>query len=59
MIGRVVVLLCAVLALAGCRPPADVEPLACRNAEAGEAQLGMGDLDTGFVAAPDGSTTSS
>lgn len=37
------------VALLGCRPPPDVEPLACRNTEAGVAELGIGDVNSGFV----------
>lgn len=40
--------------LAACRPAPDVEPLPCRNPEAGLAELGKGDLDTGFIALEDG-----
>ena len=38
-----------------CEPPPDVEPLACRNAEAGTAELGIGNKVTGFVPLEDGS----
>ncbi len=47
----------ALVALAaglGCNPPADVEPLACRNPEAGRASLGAGDLEIGFVPLAEG-----
>jgi len=38
----------------GCEPPPDVEPLACRKAAPGEAELGAGDLATGFIPLEDG-----
>lgn len=44
----------ALLALVACRPPPDEEPLACRNEEAGQAELGVGDLNTGFLPLEDG-----
>ncbi len=48
-------LACALLILAGCGPEPDVEPLPCRNAEPGSAELGAGNLETGFVTVADGS----
>lgn len=38
----------------GCEPEPDVEPLPCRNVEAGTAELGAGDLSSGFVPLSDG-----
>lgn len=38
----------------GCEPPPDVEPLACRNPEPGVAEIGIGDLNTGFISLEDG-----
>ncbi|MBW1881494.1 MAG: hypothetical protein JRI25_18375 [Deltaproteobacteria bacterium] len=37
-----------------CEPPPDVEPLACRKAAPGEADLGAGDLAAGFIPLEDG-----
>ncbi len=42
------------LLLVGCEPEPDVEPLPCRNPEPGLADLGEGDLASGFVDLQDG-----
>ncbi len=48
-------LLGALLAcLVGCEPEVDVEPLPCRNRDPGIADLGAGDLATGFLPVEDG-----
>ena len=41
-------LLALALLLAACEPPMDVEPLPCRNVLPGTAELGIGNLATGF-----------
>ncbi len=46
----------AVLALAACEPPPDVEPIVCESAEPGRAELGLGDRSTGFLPLEDGTT---
>ncbi len=52
---RALLLLAATLALTtGCEPPPDVEPLPCRNPEPGVAELGVGDLSTGFLQVVEG-----
>lgn len=40
--------------LVACEPEPDVEPLPCRNAEPGVAELGAGDLASGFLEIADG-----
>ncbi len=50
-----VALLVALLAsLVGCEPEIDIEPLPCRNRDPGVADLGPGDLATGFLPVEDG-----
>lgn len=48
------VLLALGLACTGCEPEPDVEPLPCRNPEPGVADLGEGNLATGFLDLDDG-----
>lgn len=40
--------------LVACEPPPDVEPLACRNQEPGEGEVGVGNRSTGFIPLVDG-----
>ncbi len=54
MIGRLTLLLVIALLGTACEPPPDVEPLPCRNLEPGMAELGKGDLSTGFTELSDG-----
>jgi len=42
--------------LLACEPAVDVEPLPCRKREAGSADLGGGNLSTGFVPLDNGDT---
>jgi hypothetical protein len=44
----------AAAAAGACEPPLDEEPLPCRNAEPGRAELGIGNRDTGFQPLADG-----
>ena len=49
------VLVAVLASLAACVPAADVEPLVCVHPEAAVAELGAGDLETGFLPVEDGS----
>jgi len=54
VIARLALALLFGVAALGCEPPEDVEPLPCRNPDPGLAELGRGDLATGFLEAVDG-----
>ena len=53
-LSRLGVLAALGLALAACEPAEDVEPFACDSPVPGIAELGIGDLGTGFVPLADG-----